>query len=177
MLIFVLKQSCCILRGLQSVRTELILFSVCHGNLPLQLDLIPQLFTQLSALFEEMHKHSNTNFSFFLNLSLLSKPTAYSQSQSQSHSHPATHLPVCVRFLRTVNMTCPLRAALVISSSTCLWDLPLTGTPSIHMSSSPARRRPSFSAAPRGTMAPMYTWRRQKGRYDDIYLRHSNTGG
>lgn len=89
-----------------------------------------QHFSQRSSLLEELHKHSKT----------------------------LSHSPVWASFLRTVSRTCPLRAALVISSSTCLWDLPFTGTPSIHMSSSPARRRPSFSAAPRGTMAPMYTW-------------------
>lgn len=68
-------------------------------------------------------------------------------------------LPVYASFLRTVSMTWPFRAALVISSNTCLWDFPLTGKPSMQSSSSPARSRPSFSAAPSGTIAPMYTWR------------------
>lgn len=61
-------------------------------------------------------------------------------------------------FLRTVSITWPLRAALVIRSKTCLCERPLTITPSMPISSSPALRRPSFSAAPLGTMAPMYTW-------------------
>lgn len=81
------------------------------------------------------------------------------QVQMLERSWVRADAPESSSFLRTVSMTWPLRAALVISSSTCLWDLPLTGTPSIQISSSPARRRPSFSAAPSGTMAPMYTCR------------------
>lgn len=83
--------------------------------------------------------------------------------------------PDCASFLRTVSMTWPLRAALVINSSTCLWDLPLTGTPSMQSSSSPARRRPSFSAAPSGTMAPMYTCVGRRIWVADLHRRKIDT--
>lgn len=94
--------------------------------------------------------------SAYILLNIVEHPIKRERVDSQLLVLKKLYKPPQKIFLLTVSSTCPFRAAVVIKSNTCLCDFPLTGIPSIHINSSAARSLPSFSAAPRGMMAPIY---------------------